>query len=82
MTRIVDTMVREEWVERSKAPEDNRRVYIRLTRQGNGMVQRMSFSSKDYVRRIAGHLPAQKIPRVLEALKLIVTCVEKELRKE
>jgi MarR family transcriptional regulator, organic hydroperoxide resistance regulator len=82
MTRIVDKMVREGWIDRSRDSGDCRLVTVRLTRKGVEIAKTLSHSSRDYVQRILKHLPPEKIPQVMEALKLIIRSVEKEVRKE
>ena len=80
MTRIVNTMVRKGWIERGKDGRDKRRVSVCLTSEGKRMAETMDESSKEYVQRILKHLPPEKIPGLVEALRSIVGSVEKEVR--
>ena len=52
MTRVVDNMVREGWIERTKPSGDNRRVSVRLTRRGKELAAKMEVSSQGAVQDI------------------------------
>ena len=78
MTRIVNTMVRRGWLERKRDQSDKRWVSVRLTAEGRKMSENVTRSSREYVRRILKHLPAEKIPQLVESLNLVVRSVEKD----
>ena len=78
MTRIVNTMVRRGWLERKRDQRDKRWVSVRLTAEGRKMSENVTRSSREYVRRILKHLPAEKIPQLVESLNLVVRSVEKD----
>ena len=82
MTRIVNNMVRGGWIEQVKDPKDRRLVNVQLTRRGRRMAGRLGLSSREYVERILGHLPSEKIPQVLESLQWIIKSVRKEVQEE
>jgi DNA-binding MarR family transcriptional regulator len=82
MTRIVNNMVREGWIEQVKDQGDRRLVNVRLTLKGKKMAERLGFSSREYVRRILRHIPSEKIPRVVESLRLIMNSVVREVQEE
>jgi len=82
MTRIVNNMVREGWIEQVKDPKDRRLVNVQLTQKGKRMAERLGMSSQEYVQRILRHLPSEKIPQVLDSLQWIVKSVGKEVEEE
>ena len=79
MTRIVNNMVREGWVEQVRDQRDRRMVNVQLTRKGRKMAEMLDHSSRDYVQRILKHLPQEKIPQALESMRWIIKSVEKEI---
>lgn len=79
MTRIVNNMVREGWIDQVKDQRDKRLVNVRLTQEGKKMAETLGRSSQEYVQRILKHLPPDKIPQVVESLKWIVKSVGKEV---
>jgi DNA-binding MarR family transcriptional regulator len=80
MTRIVNTMVRKGWLDRKRDQGDRRRVNVRLTAEGRAMSENVNHSSRAYVQRILKHLPAEKIPQLVESLNLVVRSVGKEIQ--
>lgn len=82
VTRIVDTMVRKGWVERNRGRGDHRRVHIRLTAKGREMVAETDRSSREYVKLILNHIPSGRRAEVMESLRLMITSIEKGLRRE
>jgi DNA-binding MarR family transcriptional regulator len=82
MTRIVNTMVREGWIEQVKDPSDRRLVNVQLTQKGKRMAERLGVSSQEYVQRILRHIPSEKIPQVLDSLQWIVKSVGKEVEED
>jgi DNA-binding MarR family transcriptional regulator len=80
MTRIVNNMVREGWIEQVKNQQDRRLVNVRLTQKGKKMAETLGVSSQEYVQRILKHIPSERIPQVVESLKWIVKSVEKEVQ--
>ncbi len=82
VTRIVETMVRKGWIERTRDRGDHRRVHIRLTRKGKEMVAETERSSREYVKLILKHIPSERRHEVLESLRLMITSVGEALRRE
>ena len=81
MTRIVNNMIREGWIEQFKDEGDRRLVNVRLTLKGKKMAERLDFSSREYVRRILRHIPSEKIPQIVASLKLIMNSVVREVQE-
>jgi len=82
MTRIVNNMVREGWIERAKNQEDGRVVNVRLTRKGKDMAKKLGVSSHNHVQRILRHIPPSEIPKVMESLKRVVKSLGEEVQME
>ena len=82
MTRIVNNMVREGWIEQVNDPKDRRLVNVHLTQRGRRMAERLGLSSQEYVQRILRHIPSEKMPQVLESLQWIVKSIGKEVQEE
>ena len=81
MTRVVDNMVREGWIERAKICGDNRRVSVRLTRKGKGLAEKLEASSQGAVQDIFKYIPPGRLPRVVESMKWVVRAMEKGVQK-
>jgi DNA-binding MarR family transcriptional regulator len=81
MTRVVDNMVREGWIERAKICGDNRRVSVRLTRKGKGLAEKLEASSQGAVQDIFKYIPPGRLPRVVGSMKWVVRAMEKGVQK-
>ena len=81
MTRVVDNMVREGWIERTKTSGDNRRVSVRLTRRGKELAAKMEVSSQGAVQDIFKYIPSSQLPGVVESMKRVVQAMEKGAQK-
>ena len=79
MTRIVNNMVREGWIDQVRDQRDKRLVNVRLTQKGKKMAETLGGSSREYVQRIMKHLPPDKIPQVVESLRWIAESVGREV---
>jgi MarR family transcriptional regulator, organic hydroperoxide resistance regulator len=78
MTRIVNNLVRDGWVEQAREQRDRRLVSVRLTQKGKEMAETLNLSSRDCIERILKHIPQEKVGQVVESLKWIVQSIEKE----
>jgi DNA-binding MarR family transcriptional regulator len=72
-------MVREGWIEQGKSKDDKRFVNVQLTQKGKEIAETLGCCSKEYVQRTLKHIPQEKIPQIVESLKLIVESVGKEV---
>jgi MarR family transcriptional regulator, organic hydroperoxide resistance regulator len=79
MTRIVDNLVRDGWVEQVKDQRDRRQVSVRLTQKGKEMAEKLNDSSRDWIGRILKHIPQEKMDQMVESLRWIVQSIEKEV---
>jgi len=79
MTRIVNNLVRDGWVEQVKDRRDRRVVCVRLTQKGKEMAEKLNDSSRGWIGRILKHIPREKMDQTVESLKWIVQSIEKEV---
>jgi DNA-binding MarR family transcriptional regulator len=75
-------MVRQGWIERRAGKGDKRSVTVRLTPIGREMAERLSLSSKEYVRKVLKHIPENKVPEVVESLRRVAESIRKEIWEE
>lgn len=76
MTRVVDVLVRDGILERSRTPGDRRKVCIELTPKGKDLGQRLEKCSEDYSREILEEIPEGKRAQILEPLELLNQALE------
>lgn len=49
---LADRLVNEKYIERTRNPEDQRQVYLRLTAHGERVLQQLSTAHQEQIRRI------------------------------
>jgi MarR family transcriptional regulator, organic hydroperoxide resistance regulator len=76
MTRVVEKLVRDGYVKRSKSSEDKRVVLISLTNKGKTATERLDESICDYYKKIIQYLPKGQIEQVLSAVGLLFSAFE------
>lgn len=72
MTRIVDNLVRDGYVSRSRDESDRRTVMVSLTDKGAVTADKLEKDIKEYYRKIVAFLPEGQVEEVLRATKLLV----------
>lgn len=77
MTRIVDNLVRDGYIEREHSSEDRRVVLARLTEKGEEEARKLSKEVIEFYRQIIKEIPEGKIIDVVEAMNIIVKAFEK-----
>ncbi|WP_430883555.1 MarR family winged helix-turn-helix transcriptional regulator [Fusibacter sp. JL216-2] len=78
MTRVVDKLVRDKYVERTRSPEDRRIVLVSLTQEkGREAAQMCSEKIGAYYENITRNLPKDRIEEVLESVSLLMDAFEK-----
>lgn len=77
MTRIINNLVRDKYVERYKDEKDRRIVYIRLTDNGESQAEKLELSIEEYYKKIVMYLPEGKVEDVLTSVSLLVSAFEK-----
>jgi DNA-binding MarR family transcriptional regulator len=71
MTRLVDGMERNGWVQRVRGDDDRRRVLLGLTAEGRREATRLREITEKSVGAVLAHIPKGKRAQVLESLGLI-----------
>lgn len=76
MTRVLDTLVRDGFIERIKSENDRRLVLVKLTEKGRKSAMDLNQSLADYYGKVASSLPDGKIEDVLESARLLIKAFE------
>jgi len=77
MTRIVDKLVRDEYIIRSRSSKDRRIVTAKLTDKGRESALQVQKNINDYYEDITRNLPKDRIEEVLDAVSLLMDAFEK-----
>ncbi|MEN1760446.1 MarR family winged helix-turn-helix transcriptional regulator [Anoxynatronum sibiricum] len=72
MTRIVNNLVRDRYIERMREEKDRRMVVVSLTEKGQEAAETVEASIQDYYRKIVANLPEGRVREVLQAAALLV----------
>ncbi len=77
MTRVVDKLVRDKYLTRSKSKEDKRVVNISLSKKGQNAANELIQSINLYYQDIISYLPQGRVREVLECTSLLIEAFEK-----
>ncbi len=77
MTRVVDKLVRDGYIERNRSSEDRRVVLVSLTESGLTSAQGVSNRIKDYYGEITRHLHQGQVEDVLTCVSQLMDAFEK-----
>jgi DNA-binding MarR family transcriptional regulator len=77
MTRIVDNLVRDGYVERAQDPQDRRVVQVFLTEKGEELFQFIMQIYHEYHRKIVDGIPSGELHKVVEALRMLIDSVRR-----
>ncbi len=77
MTRIINNLVRDGYVQRSREEGDRRIVLVGLTESGIMAAGQLELSIMDYYRKILINLPEGQIEDVLKAVALLIEAFDK-----
>ena len=77
MTRIINNLVRDGFIERLRDEGDRRIVIIKLTKEGIEVASKLELSIIDYYRKIVANLPSRQIEDVLKAVSLLIDAFDK-----
>ncbi len=75
MTRLLDGLVKREFVVRGRDDDDRRRVIVALTPTGREEALRLRKGTEDVVRAVLTRLPEDKRAAAMESLTLIGSAV-------
>ena len=76
MTRVVDKLVRDKYIERSRSEEDRRIVIVNLTQSGLESAKGCNKAIKAYYEKITKNLPKDRVDEVLESVALLMDAFE------
>ncbi len=77
MTRILDNLVRDGYIERKKSPEDRRLVLVELSEKGKASAKDLNASVNGYYKKVICSIPEGKLQDVLNSADLLVHAFEK-----
>lgn len=77
MTRIMDNLVRDGYIERQKSSEDRRLVIVSLSDKGLSSAKTLNASVNHYYQRVIENMPTGKLDEVLQSANLLIQAFEK-----
>lgn len=77
MSRTVNNLVTDEWIERITDPENRRYVKLMLSRKGQVLHEQISSALNAYFGNIMIDIPENKREQVAESLKLLIHALNK-----
>ena len=82
ITRIMDNLVRDGFVVRTRSPQDKRIVEASLTKTGRQAAVKLRESIYSYYQNIISFLPRGHVREVMAAAQLLLTAVEQAGNKD
>lgn len=76
MTRIVDKLVRDKYIDRTRSENDRRIVLVSLSQKGLDSANRVQTTIKSYYEDITRNLPQNRVEEVLESVSLLMDAFE------
>lgn len=77
MTRVVDKLVRDKYILRSRSENDRRIVIVSLSDKGIESARMVQKAIKSYYEDVTRNLPKDRILEVLEAVSLLMSAFDK-----
>lgn len=77
MTRVVDILVRDGWLDRTRQEDDRRVVRVSLTEEGRAMASRLEENIEAYYRDVLENLPKGQVDAVLESMRHLLRALRK-----
>lgn len=77
MTRILDKLVRDEYILRCKDDNDKRIVIVSLTEKGIEAASKLSDSVKSYYKKIIENIPEGQVEEILKSVNILQKAFEK-----
>jgi len=76
MTRLVDGLVKRDWVARDKSDDDGRRVLVSLTPAGQNEAQRLNCLIANSIDTILQQIPENERDQVVHSIRLLRQAAE------
>lgn len=77
MTRILDKLVRDEYILRCKDDNDKRIVIVSLTEKGIEAASKLNDSVKAYYKKIIENIPEGQVEEILKSVNILQKAFEK-----
>lgn len=77
MTRILDNLVRDGYIERQKSAEDRRLVLVALSEKGKVSARKLNDSVNGYYKKVIESIPEGRLDDILKSTDLLVHAFEK-----
>lgn len=77
MTRILDKLVRDEYILRCKDDNDKRIVIVSLTEKGIEAASKLNDSVKAYYKKIIQNIPEGQVEEILKSVNILQKAFEK-----
>lgn len=77
MTRVLDNLVRDNYVSRDRAESDRRIVVINLTDKGKDAASTLNRSVNDYYKKILENIPNGQFNEILKSIGTLLNAFEK-----
>ena len=82
ISRTVTTLEERGWVERTNSPEDGRVVLVRLTDQGEAVLQSVSLLAKDWIKRQLDTLSSDDQKTLFEGIAVLHSMFNQRQKSE
>ena len=76
MTRLVDGLEKNGWIERRRGADDRRRIEVTLTRSGRELADQLRALTERTLSAVESKIPRQKRAQVRDALRLLRQALE------
>lgn len=77
MTRILDNLVRDNYISRDKDESDRRIVVVSLTDAGREAAKDLDIAVKEYYKKIIANIPEGQVEDVLKSVNILQNAFEK-----
>ena len=77
MTRIINNLVRDGFIQRLRDESDRRIVLVMLTDKGILAASKLELSIRDYYKKIVMNIPEGQIEEVLKAVSMLINAFDK-----
>jgi MarR family transcriptional regulator, organic hydroperoxide resistance regulator len=77
MTRVIDNLVRDEYIKRTRDENDRRIVLVSLTDKGNEAAMTLNESVNNYYKKIIASLPQGEVESVLNSVNILLDAFRK-----